>query len=304
MRIEDAYELFLLRDMRPKSVSQYEVVLKPLVAWLGKERDLELVTEADLLKYQSHLRKKLKPVTVANYTSVIKALFNWCVDGDYLLKSPARRLERKRPPPGPEDNRAMPPEALRKIVDYARLTHPRNYGALMMMVASGVRVGGLLSMTWERTDLERQFAWVEDKGGGYYKAYFGDKTAEALTMWYKKHPLKENAIWTGKAPKHEPLKSGAIYALFKTLCERAGAGDDYHPHCIRHSRGHGLGKAGVPISVISRIMNHSDEKITAIYQPHDDEYVALIARRHELIALADEPETAFRPSNVSTWKAG
>ena len=77
---------------------------------------------------------------------------------------------------------------------------------------------------------------------------------------------------------------------------------------IRHAslkiRLDGLGKAGVPISVISRIMNHSDEAITAIYQPHDDDYVALIARRHELIALADEPERAFRAPNISTWKAG
>ncbi len=295
--------MFLLRHMRPKSASQYEVVLKPLVAWLGPDRDLELVTEADLLKYQSNLRKKLKPVTVANYTSVIKALFNWCMDGEYILKSPARRLERKRPPPDPEDNRAMPPDELRKIVDYAKLTHPRNHAALMVMIATGVRVGGLLSMTRERTDLDRQFAWVEDKGGGYYKAYFGPLTAEALEGWYRKQKRKEDAVWTGKGPTYAPIKSGAVYAFFQDLCQRAGVEGHYHPHCVRHSRGHGLGKAGVPISVISRIMNHSDEAITAIYQPHDDEYVALIARRHELIALADEPEKAFRPPNISTWRA-
>ena len=304
MKIEDAYELFLLRSMRPKSVEQYKVVLRPLVDWLGCSRDLELVTEADLMKYQSLLRQRLKPVTVANYTSVIKAWLNWCVDGEYLLKSPARRLERKRPPLSPDDNRSIPPLDLRKLVEYARLTHPRNYAALMVMVSTGVRVGGLLSMTWDRTDIERQFAWVEDKGGGYYRAYFGDRTAEALTNWYKKHPLQEGAIWTGKGPKYEPLKSGAVYAFFKELCQRVEVSGEYHPHRIRHSRGHGLGKAGVPISVISRIMNHSDEAITAIYQPHDDAYVATIARRHELIALADEPETAFRPPNVSRWKAG
>lgn len=304
MRIEDAYETYLLRPMRSKSTSQYQVVLKPLVDWLGANRDLELVTEADLLKYQSHLRRKLKPVTVANYTSVIKAFFNWCVDGEYLLKSPARRLERKRPPVDPEDNRAMPPDELRKILDYARVTHPRNYAVLMTLIASGVRVGGLLSMTWERTSIERQFAWVEDKGGGYYRAYFGDRTAAALEAWFRKHPLKEGAVWTGKGPKHQPLKSGAVYAFFQDLCQRAGVQGHYHPHCLRHSRGHGLGKAGVPISIISRIMNHSDESITAIYQPHDDEYVALIARRHELIALADEPEAAFRAPNISRLAAG
>lgn len=304
MHIEEAYALYLLRDIRPKSASQYEVVLKPLVDWLGSRRDLELVSEADLMKYQAHLRQRLKPVTVSNYTSVIKAFFNWCVDGEYLHKSPARRLERKRQPPSPDDNRAMPPTALKRIVDYARLTHPRNYAALMVMLSSGVRVGGLLSMTWERTDLDRQFAFVEDKGGGFYRAYFGDHTADALRAWYAKHPLKEGAIWVGKGPAYAPIKSGAVYAFFKDLCGRAGVSDDYHPHCLRHSRGHALGKAGVPISVIRRIMNHSDDAITAIYQPHDDDYVALIARRHELLALESEPEAAFRPRNVSVFKAG
>lgn len=304
MQVEEAYELFLMRNKRPKTVSQYQVVLKPLVAWLGPQRDLELVSEADLFRYQSHLRQRLQPLTVWNYASVIKAWLNWCVEGEYLLRSPARRLERKRPQPGPEDNRAMPPAALRKIVDYAKLTHPRNYAALMVMLSSGVRVGGLLSMTWDRTDIERQFAWVEDKGGGYYRAYFGPITAAALQAWYAKHPIKEGAIWTGKGPTYAPIKSGAVYAFFKDLCQRAGVADDYHPHCIRHSRGHGLGKAGVPLSIISRILNHSDEKTTTIYQPHDDEYVALIARRHELIALSDEPEKAFRPPNVSQWRAG
>lgn len=304
MRINEAYELFLLRDVRPKSASQYEVVLAPLVSWLGADRDLELVSEADLMKYQSHLRQRLRPVTVANYTSVIKAWFNWCADGEYIARSPARRLERKRPPADPEDNRAMPPDALRQIVDYARLTHLRNYASLMVMLSTGVRVGGLLSMTWERTDLEQQFAWVEDKGGGFYRAYFGDQTAAALQSWYCKHALKHGPIWTGKGPHYAPIKSGAVYAWFQELCSRAGVQGHYHPHCIRHSRGHGLGKAGVPISIISRIMNHSDEAITAIYQPHDDSYVATIARRHELIALADAPEAAFRPPNVSVWKAG
>lgn len=299
MNLQETVELFLLRgELRPKSKQQYAVVCKPLIAQFGGQREIDTITEADLMRFQNSLSLRLAPVTVANYTSVYKAIFSWACEGEYILKSPARRLVRKRPKPDPDENKSMPPAELRKIVAYAKMTHVRNYAALMVLLASGIRVGGLLSMTWERTDVENQFAWVDDKGGGVYKALFGEQTAAALSAWRQRHPSGQGAIWTGKGPKHEPLKSGAVYALFKDLCDRAGVVGSYHPHCLRHSRGHGLGKAGVPISVIKNILNHSDEKTTAIYQPNDQNYVALIARRHELIALEDDPEEAFRSLNI------
>ena len=66
-----------------------------------------------------------------------------------------------------------------------------------------------------------------------------------------------------------PLDPSKIRRAFKALAKRAGLGDDWHPHELRHSNASLLSAAGVPIEQISDLLGHSESRTTERTYRHE-----------------------------------
>lgn len=275
---------------------QYTMVLTRLVNDLGgKTRLIGEITPREMQRYQSHTWADLKPATVSNYTAIVKTFFNWAVERQQIAHSPAASLPRPRRLKNSAEPRAIPPEHLRRMLDYARHTSLRNYALLMFLISTGCRVGGALSVTLDNLLLENYRARIRVKGGKQDMVFFGDKTREALEAYLTKRPkAPSNALWVWDKKPFAPLEDGGVYAMIVNICKRIDLPREYFTHGTRHSVGISWTKAGVALGIVSAKLHHSDVGITHnFYAAPDQEFIAMVSRRYEDIPLMDNPEEAL-----------
>lgn len=297
--LAEALLVYLQVDRSPQTKMQYHSVLTRLVTAIGPQRDITLARYEDLLDYFDQLRRRgLKQITLKSYLNIIKTFFTWCVERQYITESPARDVKLRTPKRDPNRHKAIPPDELAAMVEYARVTSPRNHSIMLFLADTGCRVGGLVSLTLTNLHLDEQWALLHEKGGRYHRAFFGDETRRALQNWLKRRPaVSHDYVWVGSGPAYEPLKAGGVAAIVRRLAQRAEASQSWGPHSIRHAVGHALAKRGVPVTVTQRKLGHSSPRVTMdYYYPDSEDYVIEVSRRHSLAALRPEeshPETPY-----------
>ena len=287
--LTEALHTFLQVERRELTNKQYRLVLSSVIEQLGASRQVARVTYEDLLDIQAALRLRLKPATVANYTSICKSFFAWCAQRSYCEQSPAADLVRRRP--APRSDRAIPPDELRQMIAYTRVTSPRDYAILMFFADTGCRVGGLLSLRRSALFLDSGVAMLAEKGGKPHRALFSPDTASALTCWLERRPATAHEYVFIARCTGAPLTRGAVNSLFKTLSRKLALSRVWTPHAIRHAVGHAYAKAGVPATITQRKLGHSDVSTTLnYYYPTADPYLDLVSERLALSALKSEDE--------------
>lgn len=299
--LHEALLTFLQVDRSPLTNQQYRMVLTKLVTAIGPQRDIALIRYEDLVDYFAQLqRTNIRQSTLSGYLSVTKSFFNWATERRYIERSPAADVRVRKPRRDPARLKAIPPDELKALVEYARITSPRNHALLLFLADTGCRAGGLASLTRMNLQIEEGWAMLIEKGDSPYRALFGEETAAALSKWLSRRPAADHDyVWTGQGPHYAPLTTGGVAAIIRRLCERTGASRLWGPHSIRHAVGHAYAKAGVPVTVTQRKLGHRSPKVTMeYYYPEDDEYLAQVSRRNALAALRTENDLQPQPLRV------
>lgn len=295
-----ALDTYLKLERSPETNKQYRYILGKLIAAIGPARNLERITYEDLLDYLSSLT--IAASTRSNYTVLVKTFFKWCVEVEYLDQSPARRLKVKKHRRPPNQTRAIPPDDLRAVVEYARVTSPRNYAALLFLADTACRIGGLLSLRLENLHIDEGYAWIMEKGSRWQLVHFGADTADALRRWLRSRPAAQHTfVWTGQGPDYAPLKDNAVRYFLRAICQKLGLQRVWFPHAFRHAVAFAWADAGVPPTVVQHKLGHADPSITLeFYYPETDERVITTSRRLALQALKEPDRHLFAPVPLPT----
>lgn len=290
--LREALLTFCKLDRSPFTNRQYRLVLSRLATDIGPQRDVSLVTYEDLVDYFAHQRTRgLKQSTLNGYLAIHKTFFAWCVERDYTDQSPTADLRLRKPPRNPADIKPIPPDDLRKIIELARWTSPRNYAMLMFLADTGCRVGGLESLKLPNLYLDAGYAIITEKGGDLVRVWFSPPTADALRRWLKHRPeCDHDSVWTTTRPSngYPPLKRGSISAVIRNLCIKAELDTIWSAHSIRHAVGVAWAKSE-PVTVVQRKLNHKDAQVTLRYYfPFADDELARANQRNGLSALKSD----------------
>lgn len=293
--LREALDTYLKIDRAALTNKQYRLILGALARDIGPARRLERLTFEDLLDWLD--AQTIQRTTRRNYISIVKAFFNWCVSVGYIQASPARQIKRGKLHSADKQPRAIPPDDLRRIVDYARMTSPRNYALLLFMADTGCRVGGACSLTLDNLHVDEGYAWILEKGGQWVRALFGVDTAAALAAWLKKRPHALHPyLWTGLAPDYKALTPNGVRYVLKSLSAKTDCSRDWFPHAIRHAVAYAWADAGVSPTVVAGKLGHSDPSITLDnYYDHSDERVVMTSQRLALQALKTPDHQRFAP---------
>lgn len=308
--LEESIAIFLQSDRAEQTNRHYTYVLNRMSKAIGSQRDVALVTYEDLADYVYKLYnngrkgKGVKRSTAAGYLQVIQNFFTFCVRRKYLSASPAADLYVRKSTPDPVKSRAVPPGELNAMIDCARY-HKRNYAIILFLADTGCRVGGIASLTISNLDVDNLTALLLEKAARWHRAYFGERTAQALREWLTVRPeTNHDYVFTVSQKRGAgPLAKLSYNSVVNKLSKESGASRIYNPHAIRHSVGHALAERGLPVSAVAAKLGHSNTAVTtAFYYPKHDDYVAAISRNLSL-AAAQSPEEAKPILNLPVAKS-
>ena len=201
---------------------------------------------------------------------MIRKIFNFGLDVEWVESNPAVRVTR----PSVEQSRTrvlshdelrrtwkwLDAKAPRRLNDYERRLWRLNRAALKLRLVTAQRGGEVVAMRWSDIDLVGKWWTIP-----------AERSKNKLPH---RVPLTEQAIAVLRGIRNGSRDAGAV--VFRGIVgtrQRRGAlkgleVDDIRPHDFRRTAASFMASSGVPRLVISKVLNHVESGVTAVYDRH------------------------------------
>lgn len=242
----ERFSLYLLTSFSRSTQKTYERAVKRFITYCAPKYTHQITIE-HIEQFVLHLKKDHKARTINLYLAGLKHWLNW-------LDMPNVAQKIKCLKTLPPHRRLLTKEEYDKVI---AATEGYMQDCIRFLACTGLRASELLSLTPE--NVQGDFLRFIGKG---------QKQCTVPLCPAAKGILESN-------PSMNFLKSRNRVWLFR-LCRRAAKLADippFSPHTLRHFFADELhrkrnGKPGLPIDVISKLMNHSSPSVTASVYIH------------------------------------
>lgn len=206
--------------LSPATRQSYKKTLDSMAVAIGRTRSVKRITLADLLEYAAvHLyREELSHNTTRRRLKEVKSFFNWLVKVGYIDKSPADFLEFPRRPYRDNQDMPVPYDHFRQMADayyHSRWRQDKcRYAILCFMWDTGVRIGGVATLTLSNLDIKNRTAVVFHKGDKEDRVFFGEETAQALAEWLLRRGQRNHSfVFCHRADPTRPIISASLFCV-------------------------------------------------------------------------------------------
>lgn len=140
---------------------------------------------------------------------------------------------------------------------------------LRLMLATGLRPGEALGLTWDRVDLSRRLIrfQIGDQKNGQASTIPLNDTARAALLGRARFRASHCPGSPWVFCNHQGARFLEVRTGFETACRLAGI-EDLHPHDLRRTFGSWLVQSGIGIDRVSKLLRHGDVGLTARVYAH------------------------------------
>ncbi|WNM23424.1 tyrosine recombinase XerC [Demequina capsici] len=267
------------RGLSGNTVRAYLGDLSHLVdAVAGSEADADAVLHglglADLRAWLAAMASAgLSRTTLARRGASARAFFAWAHDSGRLEANPALRLASARPASTIPDVISIDDvlallETARRRCDDGDAIHQRDWMALELLYATGMRVGELVGVDVNDVDLRERLVRVMGKGGKERMVPFGEPAAKALDLWLEdgRQALLSSesgsALLLGRRGARADQRQ--VREAVHRLCRLARV-PDIAPHGLRHTAATHLLDGGSDLRSVQEVLGHASLTTTQRY---------------------------------------
>ncbi|MPZ51354.1 MAG: tyrosine-type recombinase/integrase [Acidimicrobiia bacterium] len=284
-----AVDLFLdpSRDLMASTRRTYDKTLRVLAADLGGDHRLADVTRDDLEELLRARWDHTAPATWNRHVAVLGSFFAYCVDREWLIVSPARKLERRKPRKTPEQERQdqVLTHSERDRLFTLRSASLRDRLLWRMLYDTAARADEILSLDVEDLDRPINQAVVKGKGGSAERVHWTSETARLLTRYLagrKSGPL----FLTERGARPAHAASSDRYGNQTRLSYRRAAAifkqaSGSTLHKLRHSALTHLVEAGEDIALVRAKSRHTSLRSLERYTNPSSGAIAALTDRHD-----------------------
>lgn len=240
--------------------------LREITPWLVEKY------KRDRLQGTVH-RRPIRPTTVNRELSCLRRLFNLAIQWGKTESNPVRGVKFFR-----EDGRReriLSPEELQRLLA-ACTEHSRPF--VLLALNTGMRLGEILSLTWEQVDLDRGvITLTRTKNGKVRKVPLNGWVQETLRSF----PRSGSWVFGGEKPY------GAIKTAWLAACRRAGI-KSCRFHDLRHTWASYLVESGVDLRTVQELGGWSSLTLVERYShPTSDAKWRAVEALGQFIAARD-----------------
>lgn len=203
---------------------------------------------------------------VSNYTvrgdlADLSSAFNWAISKNYLSENPCKGIKKSKL------TEKLPLFFTKEEFDTLLNSIKDNdlKDLIHFAVLTGIRQNDLITLRWNQINFRNRTLTFDNrlsqtKSRKIHTLPLNLKALQILTE--RELKKKSNYVFTYN---QEPIKQCFISHKFKKLVKAAKLNPQFTFHSLRHSFGSWLVQKGVPIYQLSKLMTHSDLRVTQIY---------------------------------------
>lgn len=276
--------LLITRDLSPHTIRAYESDIVTFERYLGTRAGVDCIDRDHLVAFIEQQRAVgLSSTSIRRRASGLRGFCKWLLSRRILDSDPwvgttvAVGRSRKLP-------RILPTHELDRLLfslmrvagcgeagdSVEALDRPHESTTLLavvLMVATGVRVNEVVSIKCEDIDLRGRTIRVVGKGSRERQVFLTNDWIEGLTRTYlnTRAALRVDHAQLLFNRHRAPLTAPAIRARLVKAAQSAGLTTKVTPHMLRHTAATQLIEAGVDIRYIQRLLGHASLNTTEIY---------------------------------------
>lgn len=217
----------------------------------------------EILEKLDRVCKGKKEKTISNHISDLKCFYAFCIQEEYLEKSPIKsRWFPRIPKPIPKYLEKAEVVKVQQCIEKENL---RNRAIFEFLLTSGCRIGEVYKIDRENIDLEKRTALVLGKGRKYRQVHFSVKCGLLLERYLESRKDKEPALFVTLNGNLNRLASDTMRKLIGKVGKEVGLRGSLHPHRLRHTFATDLLAKGAELSFIAEELGHSNLMTTQVY---------------------------------------
>ena len=195
------------RNLRPATRRSYGQTLEQLVAFVGENTKLRLVTPevADgfvaTRDRVSTAGSGFSPWSRRLHLGNAKIAFNSAVRWGYLAQNPFKHIKLTRS--APRRWHHLKPQDFQALINV--VSNPRWEAFYLLAYTTGARFGELFNLTWANVDFEHGAVRIQDRPASAQLPPFHVKDHEARTLLLPKQAVEALVRWQADAPESVPF---------------------------------------------------------------------------------------------------
>ncbi|MCK6371292.1 MAG: tyrosine-type recombinase/integrase [Gammaproteobacteria bacterium] len=272
---EDFRDYYLRR--KRKRPAEAEAILENHVLPDWMHRKAKSITRREIIEHVRDLAEKNGPRIAEVTKGLIGQMFGYAVDTGLLDASPASRIPviGSR---GAKRERILTDDQIKAFWNAPINAMPQIRAALRLLLATGQRRQEVALARWEHIDRKTK-TWLipaeNSKNGRAHSVPLSrlalDLLDELAAAGRRKHKGGTESVSTYVVPSRllddQPIEPLALTRAVRN--NRDVYGFDFTPHDLRRTCASGMAALGTSRLVVGKVLNHTDDSVTAIYDRHD-----------------------------------
>lgn len=240
----------------------------------GKRPHLGLVNRLGPMRVKDITRRDIRAILdetaerapiMANRTlAVVRKMFNFAIEHDWLESNPCHLI--KRLAPERQRDRVLSEDEIRKFWKALDDEQPIIAALFRLRLLTAQRGGEVHGARWDEMELTTAWWTIPAARSKNSLAHRVPLSAQALKVLKDLKAQSEDSAWvfpsTRKAGPHIAHAQKAI----ERIVERSKV--EFRGHDLRRTAASLMVGAGVPRLVVSKILNHVETGVTAVYDRH------------------------------------
>jgi integrase len=217
---------------------------------------------------QVHLKLKDLPYRANRILSLLSKMFNLAISWGWRTDNPAAHIQKYQEE---KRDRWLQEEELNRLWDVLDF-HSDHITAYVFkfLILTGARKGEALGATWDQFDLKK-VVWTKPSHLTKQKKKehlpLSEKAIEVLQIVKERTYKKSLYVFPGRI-EGEPLKE--VKTFWKTVLKKAQL-EDVRIHDLRHTHASHLVSSGLSLSIVGKLLGHTQASTTQRYAHLADE---------------------------------
>lgn len=281
-------------NKRKKSAdSDHRILHKDVLSRWGAHK-AEAIQRKDVRALITDIVDRGAPIQANRTLALVRKVYNWGLGEDLVSHNPC--LGVRAPGKERQRERVLSDDEIRAFLVALPETamSAESKLALRLLLLTAQRCGEVLGLRWDEIDASTGWWTIPSHKAKNGKSHRVPLSEQALAVLAEARLLNPDRETVFPSPRGDaPMVETAVARALRKNLARIGADTDsgrFTPHDLRRTAASHITSMGQPRLVVSKILNHAERGVTAVYDRHSydaEKRTALDAWGRKVAALAD-----------------
>jgi integrase len=254
---------------RKRSWREDERILKKDILPEWGRRKAREITRRDVIRLLDGIVDRGAGIMANRTLAAIRKMFNFAVSRDIVPVSPC--LAVRSPAPEQQRDRVLTTDEIRALwygLESAKMMAEGTKLAIKLQLVTGQRKAEIVSAAWDEIDLTDKWWTIPPEKAKNKLAHRVPLSPLALELLQAAKKITGDSPWIFPSPQTDRhiTPEAVDHALRRPGLETLGF--SFVPHDLRRSAASHMTGMGISRLVVSKILNHIERGVTAVYDRH------------------------------------